>query len=53
MFILQGLKCAFKLCKICCRDKCYTENIDCIGHKFLIEKRRAFKENKGKTEIHN
>lgn len=32
--LLQGLKCAFKLCKICCRDKCYAENIGCIGHKW-------------------
>ncbi|KAG4070777.1 hypothetical protein HA402_011003 [Bradysia odoriphaga] len=48
-----GLKCVFKLCKICCRDKCYTENVDCVGHKFLIQQRRAFKENNSKTELPN
>lgn len=40
--LLQGLKCAFKLCKNCCREKCYAENIDCVGHKFIIEKRRGY-----------
>lgn len=44
-YSFQGQKCAFKLCKICCRDKCYTENVDCVGHKFLIEKRRGYVNN--------
>ncbi|XP_037957616.1 tRNA-dihydrouridine(16/17) synthase [NAD(P)(+)]-like isoform X2 [Teleopsis dalmanni] len=36
-----GFKCPYRLCRICCRDKCYTENCDCVGHKILIKSRRA------------
>lgn len=35
-----GIKCEFRLCRICCREKCYTENFDCAGHKCLIKTRR-------------
>ncbi|XP_037906286.1 tRNA-dihydrouridine(16/17) synthase [NAD(P)(+)]-like [Hermetia illucens] len=35
-----GLKCNFKLCRTCCRDKCYIGNFDCPGHKLLIKTRR-------------
>lgn len=36
---LQGIKCEYKLCRVCCRDKCYTENAECTGHKFVLEKK--------------
>ncbi|EDW03979.1 tRNA-dihydrouridine(16/17) synthase [NAD(P)(+)]-like [Drosophila grimshawi] len=36
-----GSKCEFRLCRICCRDKCYAENSDCPGHGILIKSRRA------------
>ncbi|KAK6638407.1 hypothetical protein RUM44_008836 [Polyplax serrata] len=46
----MGLKCEFKLCKTCCRGKCYEENADCPGHGILIKTRREraklFSENK-------
>ncbi|EDW80232.1 uncharacterized protein Dwil_GK21069 [Drosophila willistoni] len=37
----QGTKCEFHLCRVCCRDKCFTENCDCPGHGILIKSRRA------------
>ncbi|XP_060651500.1 tRNA-dihydrouridine(16/17) synthase [NAD(P)(+)]-like [Drosophila nasuta] len=36
-----GSKCEFRLCRICCRDKCYAEDSDCPGHGILIKSRRA------------
>ncbi|XP_029055437.1 tRNA-dihydrouridine(16/17) synthase [NAD(P)(+)]-like isoform X6 [Osmia bicornis bicornis] len=35
-----GLKCVHKLCRQCCRNKCFTENLDCIGHRNLTKTRR-------------
>ncbi|PNF31298.1 hypothetical protein B7P43_G12649 [Cryptotermes secundus] len=35
-----GSKCDFRLCKACCRTKCYLENKDCGGHRILIKTRR-------------
>ncbi|KAM7355478.1 dihydrouridine synthase 1 [Cochliomyia hominivorax] len=37
----MGFKCEFRLCRICCREKCYTEDCDCPGHGILIKSRRA------------
>ncbi|XP_075159478.1 dihydrouridine synthase 1 [Haematobia irritans] len=37
----MGSKCEFQLCRICCRDKCYSEDMDCPGHGILIKSRRA------------
>lgn len=39
-FILQGFKCEYKLCRQCCRSKCYIENLDCVGHRNLTKTRR-------------
>lgn len=36
----RGLKCEYILCKSCCRDKCYSTNLDCKGHKIFIKSRR-------------
>ncbi|XP_018572116.1 tRNA-dihydrouridine(16/17) synthase [NAD(P)(+)]-like isoform X2 [Anoplophora glabripennis] len=36
-----GSKCLFKLCKKCCRDKCFVEELDCKGHRILVKTRRA------------
>ncbi|XP_044734888.1 tRNA-dihydrouridine(16/17) synthase [NAD(P)(+)]-like [Chrysoperla carnea] len=36
----MGTKCDYKLCKQCCRNKCYYENLDCPGHKIQIKTRR-------------
>ncbi|CAD6998895.1 unnamed protein product [Ceratitis capitata] len=35
-----GIKCEFRLCRTCCREKCYTEDRDCPGHGILIKSRR-------------
>ncbi|XP_053697928.1 tRNA-dihydrouridine(16/17) synthase [NAD(P)(+)]-like [Sabethes cyaneus] len=35
-----GLKCPVQLCRICCRNRCFHENLDCVGHKIFIKSRR-------------
>ncbi|XP_017773306.1 PREDICTED: tRNA-dihydrouridine(16/17) synthase [NAD(P)(+)]-like [Nicrophorus vespilloides] len=35
-----GAKCLNKLCKKCCKDKCFLENMDCPGHRILVKTRR-------------
>lgn len=35
-----GYKCIYKLCKKCCRSKCYNEELDCTGHRILVKTRR-------------
>lgn len=35
-----GLKCVHKLCRQCCRNKCFRENLDCVGHGNLAKTRR-------------
>jgi len=35
-----GLKCAFDLCKKCCKDKAYHENFDCAPHKIFVKTNR-------------
>ncbi|KAF7282484.1 hypothetical protein GWI33_002629 [Rhynchophorus ferrugineus] len=49
-----GSKCGFYLCKKCCRDKCFTENLDCEGHRILVKTRREmavrYSQNKDKTK---
>lgn len=36
----MGKKCDFDMCRNCCRDKCYTEEFDCPGHKIFVKTRR-------------
>ncbi|KAF7987868.1 hypothetical protein HCN44_003731 [Aphidius gifuensis] len=36
----SGLKCEYKYCRQCCRNKCYSENLDCIGHRNMTKTRR-------------
>ncbi|KAJ3641872.1 hypothetical protein Zmor_028342 [Zophobas morio] len=35
-----GSKCVYQLCKKCCKNKCYIENLDCAGHRVLVKTRR-------------
>jgi len=35
-----GLKCEFKLCRKCCKEKCFTEELDCPGHKIQVKSKR-------------
>ncbi|XP_067118570.1 tRNA-dihydrouridine(16/17) synthase [NAD(P)(+)]-like [Centruroides vittatus] len=32
----KGMRCCFQMCKSCCRNKTFTENLECIGHKFIF-----------------
>ncbi|XP_050077330.1 tRNA-dihydrouridine(16/17) synthase [NAD(P)(+)]-like [Anopheles maculipalpis] len=36
----MGMKCEHRLCRTCCKGKCYRENRDCVGHKIRIKSRR-------------
>uniref|UniRef100_A0A182P3A4 tRNA-dihydrouridine(16/17) synthase [NAD(P)(+)]-like n=1 Tax=Anopheles epiroticus TaxID=199890 RepID=A0A182P3A4_9DIPT len=36
----MGMKCEHRLCRTCCKSKCYRENRDCAGHKIRIKSRR-------------
>lgn len=50
-----GFKCTYKLCKTCCKDKCFYEVLDCKGHKFLfktkIERRQKDVPSNNKLEM--
>ncbi|CAH2086423.1 unnamed protein product [Euphydryas editha] len=35
-----GGKCIYQLCKKCCRNKCFEEDLDCKGHRILVHTRR-------------
>jgi hypothetical protein len=48
--LLQGSKCDLRLCKACCRTKCYLENRDCAGHRILIKTRREKAREQRKAE---
>lgn len=39
-FHIQGGKCQYELCKACCKTHCYTENLDCVGHKIWVKSNR-------------
>ena len=43
----KGMKCQFLFCKTCCRNKCYADNLDCVGHQVMIKSKR---ENRIKLE---
>ncbi|XP_055638158.1 tRNA-dihydrouridine(16/17) synthase [NAD(P)(+)]-like [Toxorhynchites rutilus septentrionalis] len=36
----MGLKCEHQVCRICCKNLCFHENRDCVGHKIFIRSRR-------------
>nr|CAD7579759.1 unnamed protein product [Timema californicum] len=36
----KGSKCDYRLCKACCRTKCYVEDMDCLGHRIHTKSRR-------------
>lgn len=36
-----GLRCDLVLCRLCCRSKCYANRLQCVGHKFLLDKKRS------------
>lgn len=36
----MGLKCDHRLCRVCCRNRCFHADEDCAGHKLFIKTRR-------------
>ena len=36
----SGTKCERLMCKKCCKQKCFTEELDCLGHKILVKSKR-------------
>lgn len=36
--LVKGLKCDHKMCRHCCRDKCDSEKLVCVGHIYGVEK---------------
>lgn len=38
--LLQGGRCAYGLCRACCRVKCYNLALDCPGHRILVKTKR-------------
>ena len=50
-----SLKCEYELCKTCCKDKCYKEELDCSGHKILVktnrERARSFQNGKAQLQL--
>lgn len=41
----KGSKCNYNLCKSCCRAKCITDDIDCLGHKSSSRKKKLLVKN--------
>lgn len=35
-----GTKCDHALCRKCCRQKCYDDELDCVGHRCQVKTRR-------------
>ncbi|KAG8227139.1 hypothetical protein J437_LFUL001683 [Ladona fulva] len=36
----NGLKCAFKSCRSCCKMKCNEETLDCEAHRFMVKSKK-------------
>lgn len=49
----MGTRCVHELCKVCCRDKCHANNLDCAGHKFFPQskRRKVANSNQGNVSI--
>ncbi|XP_023013217.2 dihydrouridine synthase 1 isoform X1 [Leptinotarsa decemlineata] len=45
-----GSKCIYRLCKKCCKDKCYLGNLDCEGHRILVKTRREIAKKHAKQD---
>ncbi|XP_074106212.1 dihydrouridine synthase 1 [Cotesia typhae] len=41
----KGAKCEYNYCRQCCRNKCFTDNLDCAGHRNLTKTRREIATN--------
>ncbi|XP_046396936.1 tRNA-dihydrouridine(16/17) synthase [NAD(P)(+)]-like isoform X2 [Ischnura elegans] len=45
----NGLKCAFKLCRSCCKIKCNDDIVDCVAHRFMVKSKKLRWEKKEGT----
>uniref|UniRef100_A0A0N7ZBR3 tRNA-dihydrouridine(16/17) synthase [NAD(P)(+)] n=2 Tax=Scylla olivacea TaxID=85551 RepID=A0A0N7ZBR3_SCYOL len=36
----KGGRCSHGLCRACCKVKCYTQGLDCPGHRILVKTKR-------------
>lgn len=36
----KGGRCVHSMCRACCKTKCYTEGLDCSGHRILVKTKR-------------
>ena len=36
-----GTKCSSRLCRQCCKTRCFTDELDCEGHKIWVKTKRA------------
>lgn len=36
----RGGRCSHGLCRACCKVKCYTQGLDCPGHRILVKTKR-------------
>jgi len=45
-----GARCKYSLCRICCKSKCYTEDLNCEGHKIMIQQRRQYAKEKAQMQ---
>ena len=43
VYILQGTKCEYKLCRACCKKKCAAESVSCEGHTGMTGRRRELR----------
>lgn len=52
-----GTKCAYGLCKKCCKNKCFAEELDCEGHRIQVktkrEAARLYNSSKSETAPHS
>ncbi|XP_063359478.1 tRNA-dihydrouridine(16/17) synthase [NAD(P)(+)]-like [Cydia amplana] len=46
-----GGKCGYQLCKKCCKNKCFEENLDCMGHRIHVKTRREMAKKHAKENI--
>jgi superfamily II helicase len=40
----QGRKCAYMLCRACCREKTFTEHLNCRSHRFKCDQKQETRE---------
>lgn len=39
----KGAKCGYSLCRACCRVLCFSDQLDCLGHRLLFKTKKEHK----------